>query len=326
MSKRDYYDILGVARSASTEDIRKAYRALARKLHPDVNKAPDAAAKFNEVQQAYDVLSDEAKRKVYDQFGAEAFAPGAAPPRGGASRPGRGTYTWTSTGGAPGAGDFDAEDLGDMFESIFGSRSGFGGGGRAGRGKRTRVEADEADVVRREISVGLDEVARGGTRTIRMEEGGRTRTAEVKIPRGVDDGAQLRMRGAAGGRDLVLTVRVMPHALFRRGETAETGRGLDLYLDLPLTIAEAALGATVPVPTAEGIVELRVPEGTSSGRKLRLRGKGLRDEAGREGDLYAIVRIVVPAGKLSEPEAAVLRTISSRGEPPRAGPEWRAGL
>lgn len=313
---RDLYDVLGVSRQATADQIKAAYRALVRKLHPDVNKAPDAAAKFNEVQQAYDVLADDAKRRRYDAHGLSGLEDPQphAGPRGGRPRPAR---------SAPHAGapDIDPEDLSEMFDSFF------GGGASpfdAPRGQRGpfRPQREEA---RAQVTIDFETAARGGTQTLRVD-GPSPQMIDVRIPAGIEDGAHLRVRGeGAKGRrpEIILTVRVGQHALWRRGERSE-GKGLDLYLDLPLTYAEAALGAQVSVPTLSGPVEVAVPPGSVSGRKLRLRNKGIRDEQGRYGDLYAEIRIVVPKGPFSPEEQRLLQEISTRDPSPRAGPGWPA--
>ncbi len=312
MSKRDYYSVLGVARGASEEEIRRAYRSLARKLHPDVNKAPDAQARFTEVQEAYDTLSDPQKRAAYDRFGGE-------PPPG-----------WTGSPGTPRPTsvhqDLDLDDLGSMFDAFFGggASSGLGGFGRAK--KRSTTRATEA--LHHEVTIPFETAIRGGLHQVRIETDSVARTIEVSIPRGTEDGAKLRVkspiaRPGSPGTDLILTIRVSPHPLYRRGEGESAGRGLDLYLELPLTLAEATLGAEVTIPTPEGPVQLTVPEGTSSGRMLRLRGRGITDSAGRKGDFYAVARIVPPdPGSLSDTERAALRSMSSRVPHPRSGPTW----
>jgi DnaJ-class molecular chaperone len=337
MAKRDYYDVLGVGRSASADEIRKAYRTLARQLHPDVNKAADASKKFTEVQEAYDVLSDEQKKKLYDQFGHAGVSPGAGGPApAGGGRP---HYSWSNVGGPGGVSgaEFDAEDLGSMFEAFFGERgghgAGFGGGmggmggatrGRPGAGKARRAgrtpEAEPA-AIEHELDITFMTAARGGTEPLRLNTDGKSRTIEVKIPKGTADGARLRVRGGADGQDIILRIKVGPHPVFRRTEHGVGPQGLDLYLDLPLSIAEAALGATVTAPTLDGSVELRIPPGTASGRKLRVRGQGLEDAKGARGDLYAVVKIVPPeSGQLSAADAAALRRISESGPSPRA--DW----
>jgi len=326
MAQRDFYEVLGVSRDASGDDLRRAYRTLARQYHPDMNKAPDAAAKFNEVQQAYDILSDEQKRKTYDRYGPSAFEPGAAPP--GAAN-GEGRSRSHAHPGAHAQGDFDPEELSEIFETFFGG----GGGGSAGPfggarpSSRQRSAPSRPEETRHEVLVGFDAVMKGGTETVRLGDHGTSKSIEVKIPRAVEDGTQLRVRGALGGRkaprDLILTIRTGSHPLFRRGEFQETGKGLDLHLDAPLTIAEATLGATIRVPTPWGSVDLAIPAGSASGRKLRLRRQGLRDDQGREGDLYVVLKIVPPTGLLTPQEQEALRELASKSPSPRASREWQ---
>lgn len=322
-SPRDYYEVLGLARSASADDIKRAYRKLARELHPDVNKSPDAAKKFAEIQQAYDVLSDDAKRKEYDQFGFSPRGSGTS-----ARSPGGQTqYSWSDAGGH----DINGEDMESVFDAIFGGRSGFGNQtrGRA-RGPRTRTHrAEDAEPLRHEVRVPFMTMAKGGTESLRIREDGNSRSIEVSIPPGIADGGQLRVRASgsksANAPDLILTVKVDPHPLFRRGEFEETGKGLDLYLDLPVNIAEATLGTTVSIPTLDDTVELALPPATPSGKKLRLRARGLTDTSGTKGDLYAVIKIVPPDGKgLSADERHMLETIARRAGV-RQGPAWPKG-
>jgi DnaJ-class molecular chaperone len=181
--------------------------------------------------------------------------------------------------------------------------------------------------VRAETTIDFLKACRGGMEPIKVSDGGTVRVLEVKIPPGIEDGTTLVMRGAMGSKtrpaDLLLTVHTGSHPLWRRGTHEETGEGLDLTVDLPLSIAEATLGATVRVPTLEGPVELVVPAGTASGKRLRLRRRGIRDEAGREGDLYALIRIVPPPPEsLSETQRETLRALASAAPSPRQGPEW----
>jgi DnaJ-class molecular chaperone len=226
------------------------------------------------------------------------------------------------------------EDLGSMFEAFFGAgrgaefggMGGMGGAARGGRGRRakpTTTAPPPPAAVEHEIEVAFMAAAKGGAQQLRIQqESGRTRTIEVKIPRGTADGARMRVRGGAEGADIILRVRVQPHPIFRRSEHGPGAQGLDLYLDLPLTIAEAALGTTVSVPTLDGAMEMKVPPGTASGRKLRVRGKGIEDESGKRGDLYAIIQIIPPSGTdLSAEEAAALRSIAAKGPSPRA--DWK---
>jgi curved DNA-binding protein len=342
---RDYYEVLGVSKTASADEIRAAYRKLARKYHPDVNKAPEAQQKFTEVQHAYDVLSDEQKRKLYDQFGSAAFeAGGAASAAGRQGAGGRGGphYSWSNVGG-PGGGpsfnfegvDFDTEDVGSVFEAIFGGRGETPFSGRAGRAGRTRARAPGQDregaqpeEVRADITVSFMTAAKGGKESVRIGDSGKTRTIEVTIPAGTEEGTQMRVRGGAGGqRDIILRVHVGSHPLLRRGEFVDAGKGLDLYLDLPLNISEATLGGVVQVPTLSGPVELQVPPGTPSGKRLRLRARGIHDMQGRQGDLYAVVKVVPPvATDLSEQEREELRTIATKTSGLREGPGWSGSL
>jgi curved DNA-binding protein len=323
----DHYSTLGVGKSASADEVRAAFRKLARQLHPDVNPGADAAKRFAKVQQAYEVLSDNEKRAMYDQFGDAAFAPGAA---AGGHRPRGAPAGWSSRSSARGRGsvpDFDAQDLGSIFESIF-------GGGQGGR-SNTRAGAaydqddDEMEESVHEARVDFMLAAKGGTHSVRVPTAQETfKTIEVRIPAGTDDGAGLRVRGALrglqqGASDLLLRVRVLPHELFRRGEHA-SGKGLDIFFDLPITIAEATLGASVQVPTLQGTVQLRVPAGTASGKRLMLRGMGIRDDAGRQGDCYAIVQIVPPSDAgISDLEQDVLRRIAGLGGNPRSSAAWQ---
>lgn len=326
MAKRDFYEILGIAKGASPEEIRRAYRRLARRYHPDVNKEKDAQAKFTEIQEAYDTLSDEAKRKRYDRHG---HAEPAA-----ASSSARPHYSWTNVGGTGRAGGFDEteldpETLGSMFETFFGGRAQEMNMG-AGRSRAERASArSRGGDAEASLEVPFMTAARGGTERFRAEIGGKSSTIDVKIPKGIADGAKLRIKGAGhpaprGAGDLILTIRVAPHPLLRREPGGIDGSPLDLRIDLPLTIAEATLGAKVPVPTLQGEGELTVPPGTSSGQRFRLKGRGIEDESGRKGDLYAVVKVVTPNGaKLTAQEQASLRSIAGHTPDPRPRDQWR---
>jgi DnaJ-class molecular chaperone len=342
---RDYYQVLGVPKTSSADEIKKAYRALARKLHPDVNKAPDAQKQFTEVQNAYDVLSDDKKRALYDQHG-EAGLSGAAGP---GPHP---HVDWSNIGGRRGqAGGFDPDDLTSMFETFFGgfggasdagrssprgpsargpgSGGGGGGGGGGRRGGRHAPRREEPPAEVHDVRVDFLKAARGGAETLRISSGGSSRSVDVKIPAGIPDGSTMRLRGLGpldgdgDPTDLLIRVNVDPHPLFRRGEGPDAGKSLDVYVDVPLTIAEAALGATVHVPTLSGSVDLKVPAGTASGRRLRVRGQGIAPSGGTAGDLYAVVQIVPPrAEDLTPADAETLRRIGSRPAGLRSGPEW----
>lgn len=313
MEYKDYYDALKVKKDASQEEIQKAYRKLARKFHPDVNKSPDAERKFKEIGEAYEVLKDPEKRKKYDQFGA---AWKHAQQSGGGVPPGWQEFDF-GMGGPGGAGGFDFRDLGgggegfsSFFEMLFGSAgtrarsSPFGGGfGNMEVGPQHGADAEAT------ISLALEEAMRGGTHQFSYVDpvSGERRTVSVKIPPGVRSGQRIRMPGRGmggsdGGErgDLYLRIEVLPDPRFRV-------EGSDLYTQLPVAPWEAALGTEAEVETPEGSVRVKVPPGSSTGRKIRLRGRGLprqgRQGSGQRerGDLYAEIRVVVPE-RLSERE------------------------
>ena len=293
---KDYYDILGVARNASDAEIKKAFRTLARKYHPDVAKdKATAEEKFKEINEANEVLSDQEKRRKYDELGANWNHPErqAAPPTGG-------------FGGGPVEGSefhFDGTGFSDFFEQFFGSRGRpFGGfGPTEGEGGGGGTFALRGQDIEGDILVTLDEILRGSTRTIRLQRDdprtGRstTQTLRVRIPPGVREGQLIRVAGKGqegiGGGDsgnLYLRVKFAQHPDFRV-------RDADLYYDLELAPWEAVLGATVHISTLDGRVSLRIPAGTTAERQFRLRGKGLPAGSGTRGDLYAIVSIQVPS-------------------------------
>ncbi|HET9198523.1 MAG TPA: DnaJ C-terminal domain-containing protein [Solirubrobacterales bacterium] len=271
---RDYYEVLGVPRGASDEEIRSAYRKLAREHHPDVNKDPGAEDRFKEVSEAYEVLRDPEKREKYERLGANWKA---GEDVSGASGFGGGF------GGGDGQGFGDRAGFSDFFESFFGGRPGASGGFE---GFSMRGGDQEAT-----LEVTLEEAARGGKKKISLADG---RDFEVRIPPGVREGQKIRLAGQGGGGasggpagDLYLRVRIKRHPRFRREDD-------DLVVEIPVAPWEAALGATVPVPTLDGSAKVKVPAGSSSGRRLRLRGEGMPGPGGRKGDLYASVRVVVP--------------------------------
>ena len=285
---RDYYQVLGVDRGASAEEIQRAYRKLARQYHPDVNKDPGAEERFKEIGEAYDVLSDPKSRERYDRFGSawrqvpEGFDPAAAgSPFGGGSR------VWVNAGD-PGSGfsGFGSDvDLDDLFSGLFGR------GGRAGGSGRGPMPGADTEA---EIELSVEDAYTGGRRRITLATASGSRSYEVTIPAGVTDGQRIRLagqggQGSGGGvrGDLYLMVRLAPHPRFRVD-------GRDLTVELPVSPWEAALGGTVPVETPAGRVQVTVPAGSSTGRKLRLRGRGLPNPRGTAGDLYAEVRVMVP--------------------------------
>jgi curved DNA-binding protein len=289
----DYYKILGVSREASADDIRKAYRKLARENHPDRKPGDKQAAEtFKQVQQAYDVLGDQEKREQFDRYGAAFENMG----RGGAQA-GGGRY-----GSSGGSGPVDLESIfgqggfggaGFDFSDLFGGGGAAGGSGRRGRGQS---RATPGQNLQTEMTVPFNLAALGGTYEISLDKGAGVERLDVKIPAGLKDGATIRLAkqgyasqtgGPAG--DLLVTVKIASHPYFKR-------EGNNLLVDIPVTIGEAVLGGKIEVPTLDdGIVVLTLPAGTSSGARLRLKGKGLFDKpGGTRGDQFAVVKIVVP--------------------------------
>jgi curved DNA-binding protein len=286
----DYYETLGVARGASAEEIRSAYRRLARENHPDVNKDPDAAERFSEIAEAYEVLRDPEKRERYDRLGAGGAGFRAGQDVSGAQGFGGGGANGFGSGARVDFGTGGDADFSDFFESLFGGGRSSSAGGRRrqtrGGGFALRGGDHEATV-----ELTLEEAARGGKRRFTLNDG---RDYAVTIPRGVRDGQRIRLAGegapgVGGGPsgDLLLRVRLRPHPRLRVN-------GLDLEVDLPVAPWEAALGADVAGPTLEGTATVKVPAGSSSGRRLRLAGQGMPGPGGVQGNLYVIVKIVVP--------------------------------
>ncbi|MDP6633539.1 MAG: DnaJ C-terminal domain-containing protein [Phycisphaerae bacterium] len=279
MAKRDYYEVLGVGRSASDAEIKRAYRKLARKYHPDVNKDSGAEEKFKEATEAYEILSDSKKRQVYDQFGH------AGGPRmsGGA---GGGFQDFFSGGfGGRSGGGFMGMGLDDILQALRGKM-----GGSQRRRPRRKPNLDIEQPVKLEFL----EAALGTTVPILVRRGdgrsGKTETIEVKIPPGVRNGARIRVRGQGSEHrgdkgDMYILISVKDHPFF-------TARGNDITVELPISITEAALGAKVDVPTIDGMTTVTIPSGASSGQRLRLRKKGVPSASGR-GDQFVLIKIVV---------------------------------
>ena len=308
--RKDYYKILGIDKNADENTIKKAYRKLAKKYHPDTNAGnAQAAEKFKQITEAYSVLSDPEKKKMYDQFGSADYQGGQGP-----------------FGGANGGYQefhFDGGDMDDILKNIFGggfsgrsagagggSRSyhfgggfgdgfsggnsgfgdGFSGTGSSFGGRGSDLHAD--------ITVSFDEAALGGDKVINLSDPsapGRTQSLQVHIPAGIDDGQtiQLSGKGEAGDKggpngDLLLTIRVHPHQMFKR-------EGTNVFIDMPISFVQAALGATVQVPTLDGPVELKIPEGTQTGSKFRMKGRGIPSIRSKvRGDQYVTVNVEVP--------------------------------
>lgn len=306
MKYKDYYKILGVQRDAAEDDIKKAYRKLARKYHPDVSKEKNAEEKFKEVAEAYEVLKDAEKRAAYDQMGS--YQPGQdfRPPPDWGERFGGGA-------GPQGFGGFENFAEADLFDILsgLGARGGFGRGGAgmraAGQDVEVSVSANIEDLLHgTEVEIPLSFAERGSDGRLQRS----TRTTKVRIPKGATDGQRLRVPGkggpgAGGGPngDLYININLRPHKLFKVN-------GHDLYLDVPVTPWEAALGASVDVPTLAGKVSLKIPPGSRAGQKLRVRGRGLpRPKSEEGGDLYAVVQIVTPS-VLSEREKALYQELA----------------
>ena len=290
MKYKDYYKILGVERGASEDAIKKAYRKLARKYHPDVSKEANAKEKFQEVSEAYETLRDKEKRAAYDSLGS-GYRPGQdfRPPP-----------DWFDRfGGGGRAEDLHGVDLGELFESmgIFGRAQRRSGG----FGRRSAFPGEDFEVP---VRLTLEEASRGTERTVQLDGGSFT----ARIPRGATDGQRLRLRGKGGPGmnggppgDLYLQIALEPHPFYRAHRH-------DLELEVPLAPWEAALGAEIEVPTLEGKVKMKVPAGSKAGQKLRLAGKGLPKPGGGAGDLYAVLNIAVP-GTLTERETELYQAL-----------------
>lgn len=310
---RDFYEVLGVGRNADQSEIQRAYRKLARQHHPDVNKDPSAEARFKEISEAYDVLSDPEQRKRYDAFGEDfrRVPPDVSPEEWRRAR----AYAGAAPGGGQGAGgpyrsggvrftDVEEDiDLEDLLGGIFGGR----GPGR-GRTAWGPMPGSDQEI---EAEITVEEAYHGTQRSLTITGPDGQRTLDVNIPAGVVDGQRIRLRGQ-GGRgtggaesgDLYLIIRIAPHPRYRVS-------GRDLYAPLPLSPWEAALGAAVPVDTPGGSATVNIPPGTSSGRRLRLKGRGLPNRRGEPGDFFAEAQIKVPTS-LSQEERRLFEEIRER--------------
>jgi len=307
MPQKDYYQALGVSRDATPEQIRKAFKKIARENHPDAKKDdPAAAERFKEAAEAYDVLGDDEKRKKYDQFGSnwKHFKDGQSPHGGGGGNPFRS------------GGPVDV-DLRDLFggqgavdlEQLFGGM--FGGGRTSGWG-RPAPRPERGNDLTATIQVPFQTAALGGSFDLTVERNGKRDTLGLKIPAGIDDGQTMRLGGQGepgeqGGPagDLRVTVRVAPHPYFRRD-------GNNIQVEVPVTLTEAALGTRLDVPTlADGLVTMTLPAGTPSGAKLRLKGKGIEPRSGSRGDQFVLIRIVPPKG-LDDESRSLLEQFAAR--------------
>jgi curved DNA-binding protein len=286
MQYKDYYEILGLTRSAGADEVKRAYRKLARKFHPDVSKEKNAENRFKEVQEAYEVLRDPEKRAAYDQLGrdyrtGQQFRP---PP------------DWSQRFGQPGSQRFsDLNGFSDFFSSLFGGAAG--------------APPPEAEAGQLEVTV--EEAFAGTKRRVMLNESGRTRSVDVQIPPGVIDGQSLRIQGVGGSASLIFRIKMRPHSLY-------VLQGKDVQIELPLAPWETALGAKVAVPTLGGTVELTVPAGAQSGQKLRLRGRGFPGSP--SGDQIVIIKLVTPAAGSAQQKEAYERMKREFRFDPRA--DW----
>jgi DnaJ-class molecular chaperone len=303
---RDPYQVLGVPRGAGADDIRKAFRKLAKKHHPDANPGDKAAEeRFKQVSAAFDILGDAEKRRKFDA--GEIDADGRETFRGFGGGPGQG-----GPFGGGGAGGFEGADFSDIFGEMFGRRAGRGGPrGGAGPGPGAGFSPKGPDV-RARLEIDLEEAILGGKKRISFQDG---RTLDVTIPAGASDGQTLRLRGhgepGRGGKgDALIELAIKPHPVFRR-------EGDQLVMDLPVSVPDAVLGGRVQAPTPDGPVTLTVPKGANSGQSLRLKGKGLSDARGVRGDLIARIQVMLPDAPDSKLEAFAERWREERPYVPR---------
>lgn len=327
----DYYQVLGVNRNASQTEIQKAYRDAARKYHPDMN--PDdktAKEKFQKVQEAYDVLNDPEKRELYDRYGSSFETMGAGGPGAGPQW----RQTSAGPGGAQGFEDFDFSQIfGDRyspqsaagFEDIFRQFTGGGGGASPGGGARSRRRgrkpAKGADITH-SLTIPFRSAVLGGEANLQLQRpDGHIETITAKIPAGIDDGQTIRLRGQGeqvpGGEpgDLRITIHVTPHPKFTR-------HGHNLEVKLPVTLSEAAAGAKIDLPTPHGTIALKIPPGTSSGKRLRVKGHGIRPKSGEPGDLFAVVEIVLPNDLTPEEQAWLAELATKHPQQVRGDLSW----
>lgn len=302
MKYKDYYHLLGISRAATPDDIKRAYRRLARKYHPDVSKEPDAEERFKEVQEAYEVLKDPKKRDAYNQLGANwKTGQDFRPPHGWETRFDFDGSPFGNTGGSTfKSSGFGVGGFSEFFESLFGGGFQRGPGGFYTQGGQAGSKPQRGRDQRTKIHITLEDAYRGVERTLQLRGQGAGnstsggRRISVKIPPGVTQGQRIRLAGQGGTDhsrrgnakgDLYLEIGFLPHPLFRP-------EGKDIYLELPITPWEAALGATIKVPTLGGRVDVKIPAGSQSGRKLRLKNRGLGKAD--VGDQYIVLKIVTP--------------------------------
>jgi curved DNA-binding protein len=328
MAKRDLYDVLGISRTATPDEIKKAHRKAVRQYHPDRNKNnPQAEEKFREAQEAYDILADPQKRQNYDQFGHAGVGVGSAG-EGGRPDPfeqfrraqrgaGRGNRQWQA-GPNVSVEDFDFRDpsgFGDVFEQFFG-----GGAGRGAARGRARPAPQRGADVEHPVTLTFEQAARGTKMEFQLNHDGKIQTIEVNIPPGVKDGSRIRMKGQGqqtNGEpgDLYIVTQVAPHPYFRRED-------LDIYLDVPISMYEAALGTKVEVPTLDGPVTVTIPPGTSSHAKLRIKGRGI-ERGGQKGDQFVMTKIVAPKDLDEGDKQTIAEMAKKHPMDARADVPWR---
>jgi len=346
MADRDYYEVLGVSRTASPDQIKSAYRKLAKKFHPDHNPGNKTAeARFKEVQAAYETLSDPQKRKMYDEFGHARPGHGAGHTGWRSGPAGQHVYTWQS-GGGPDIPVDNLEDLFQVFAGIGGQQPGRGGRGvdssifeqffrGRGRGKTGRRQAEDTPPsdekgtsgdIEYPVTLSFEQAIHGTTMDLRLTPADRreeSHTVSIRIPPGVADGQRVRIRGKGNpglsGQapgDLYIVCQIQPHPYFRR-------MGNDIYIELPLTVTEATLGTKVEIPTLDGKRMLTVPPGTPSGAKLRLKELGVKPPGHKpRGDLYALVRIVPPKTLSPKQRELFEQLHQADGSSPRQNIGW----
>jgi len=310
---RDYYDTLGIKRGATLDEIRTAHKKLVRKYHPDANKSStDASKKFQEVQEAFDVLSDDSKRKQYDQFG-HAGQQNMPPPGygqtygspGGGMRPEDFDPGFGGGGGARGGQQVDPTMFGDMFDQLFGNSGAFG---RGRKGQQQPSEPAGAGDVEYPITLSFEQSARGASLPLTINRGNQSEPLEVRVPAGAKTGSRVRVPGKgsltrSGRGDLFIIVNVADHPYFKR-------HNLDVEVELPISVYESMLGAKVAVPTLDGEVTISIPPGTSSGTRIRIKGKGI-NRALDSGDQYVVIKVVVPRD-LDAAEIALIQQVEKK--------------
>jgi molecular chaperone DnaJ/curved DNA-binding protein len=334
----DYYNLLGVERGASAAEIQKAYRKMAKKYHPDLNPDDKAAKdRFQKVQKAYEILNDPEKKRLYDELGPDFEQMHA----GGGPQPGAGGFRWTSSGPGGFQGGPEGVDLGNIFSQMFGGgatggfpgEAGFPGGGpegfefprgtRGGTRRRQRSRPTKGADIHREITLAFTTAVLGGEAPLPVRrDDGSFGEISLKIPAGIHDGARLRLAGQGepgpDGEtpgDLYVTVHVGGHPWYHRREN-------DLFVKVPVTLPEAVLGAKIDIPTPRGTIALKIPSGTSSGKRLRLKGLGIHPAKGEPGDLFAEIQIVLP-DEVDDDTRELARRLEARyAASPRREMQW----